>query len=129
MRKTGWTALAVLMLSACAQQNEAESEAAADAAAPAETETAAKTDETTDEKNKADGPVHPPLDPYPSTYEPYPGETVLLTGATLLTGGGIGIQYCERACIGPRIFASRSVVIRRFGRVEAGVVAVAAPSL
>ncbi len=86
MRKTGWTALAVLMLSACAQQEGGESEEAqVEKAAPAETETAAATDENEED---VDGPVRPPSDPYPSTYEPYPGETVLLTGATVLTGDG-----------------------------------------
>lgn len=92
VRKTGWAALAVLMLSACAQkesqQDGADSETA-EAAAPAETPpdgAEPKADE------KADGPVRPPLDPYPSTYEPYPGETVLLTGATVLTGAGERIE-------------------------------------
>ncbi len=89
MRNTGWTALAVLMLSACAQQTGTESEEAAEAAASEDTEIAAKTAEKDeDDKDKADGAVHPPLDPYPSTYEAYPGETVLLTGATVLTGAG-----------------------------------------
>ncbi len=32
--------------------------------------------------------VRPPTDPYPSTYEAYPSQTVLISGATVLTGTG-----------------------------------------
>ncbi|MEL7491727.1 MAG: amidohydrolase [Pseudomonadota bacterium] len=32
--------------------------------------------------------VRPPLDPFPSTYTPYPGETTVITNATILTGSG-----------------------------------------
>lgn len=81
MRNSGWTALAVLMLGACSQQQGADGETA-DVTAAAETETAA---EDAEEDTNA---VRPPLDPYPSTYEAYPGESVLLTGATVLTGTG-----------------------------------------
>ena len=78
MRNSGWTAFAVLMLGACSQQQDAESKSA-DAAAPPENAAA----------EEAEGAaMRPPLDPYPSTYKAYPGETVLLSGATVLTGTG-----------------------------------------
>lgn len=35
-----------------------------------------------------DGPVTPPVDPFPSTYEPYPSNTTAIRGATILTGAG-----------------------------------------
>lgn len=83
MRKIGWMALAVLALGACSQQKGAQS-AADDGAADAATE--AGDSNTADAKS--DGAVRPPLDPYPSTYQRYPGASVLITGATLLTGTG-----------------------------------------
>lgn len=87
MRQWRWTAaLAVLMLGACSQQNTGDETADADAAE----DTAPETQEAsaTDAGGEEDGAVRPPLDPYPSTYERYPGETVLITGATVLTGTG-----------------------------------------
>ncbi|MEO1135253.1 MAG: amidohydrolase [Pseudomonadota bacterium] len=92
-QKTGWTALAVLMLSACSQQNNAGSEDAdaADDTPPTQTQSAPN-DAADDSAASADGPVRPPRDPYPSTYEPYTSETVLLTGATVLTGTGERIE-------------------------------------
>ncbi|MGE0408068.1 MAG: amidohydrolase [Amphiplicatus sp.] len=52
--------------------------------------------------------VRPPLDPYPSTYEPYPSETMLIAGATILTGtgarldnGAILIEKGKIAAVGP----------------------------
>lgn len=75
--------LAAMGLSACAQP---ESETASP---PDETEGAAQAAESTGE---AAGPVRPNPDPFPSTYEPYASETVLLTGATLLTGTGARIE-------------------------------------
>lgn len=33
-------------------------------------------------------PVRPPLDPYPSTYKPYPSDATIIVGATILTGAG-----------------------------------------
>ncbi|PQA87770.1 amidohydrolase [Hyphococcus luteus] len=89
MRKLAWTAAAVLMLSACAQETGDETaETAAPGAAPADAAASASDDGA----EKAEGPVRPPRDPYPSTYKPYPGETVLLTGATVLTGTGERIE-------------------------------------
>ncbi|GJL92489.1 amidohydrolase [Hyphococcus sp.] len=88
MQKFGWTALAVLMLGACAPKNGADG-VEADAIGAAGGDTATVSDEGT---KTAEGAVRPPLDPYPSTYKPYPGETVLLTGATVLTGTGERIE-------------------------------------
>jgi len=86
MQKIRRTALTVLMpalmLSACSQpKDEPENEAATPATEVDQTETAAV-------KKASEEPVRPPADPFPSTYEPYPGQTVLLTGATVLTGTG-----------------------------------------
>ena len=88
MQKFGWTALAVLMLGACAPQTSSEGDAP-DAAGADGGETSAAAD---DSAAKEKGAVRPSLDPYPSTYEPYPGATVLLTGATVLTGAGERIE-------------------------------------
>ena len=85
MRQLAWAALASLALGACSQQNGTESESADAAAAPDADAADIAESEQGGEKT---GAVRPPLDPYPSTYEPYPGETVLLTGATVLTGTG-----------------------------------------
>lgn len=38
------------------------------------------------------GPVRPPADPYPSTYEPYASDATLITGATVLTATGDRIE-------------------------------------
>ncbi len=92
MRKMAWTGLAVLMLGACAQPNDAgEGDVKT---ADAESEGALAGDAATKDASddKAPEPVRPPLDPYPSTYKPYPGETVLLTGAMVLTGTGERIE-------------------------------------
>jgi imidazolonepropionase-like amidohydrolase len=89
MRKLAWTAAAVLMLGACSQPNGAGEESADADGAPEAADAAAGGDA---EKQAAAGPVRPPLDPFPSTYEPYPGETVLLSGATVLTGTGERIE-------------------------------------
>lgn len=78
--KKTWAALAALGLGACAQ--DAGEGAAENGAANAEAQA------TGNAAASADGPVRPPADPFPSTYTPYPSETVLITGATLLTGTG-----------------------------------------
>ena len=70
MRKWTWAALAVLLLGACARQG-GDGAAGADQAATADSDA-----------------VRPPTDPYPSTYEAYPSQTVLISGATVLTGTG-----------------------------------------
>ncbi len=83
MQKTRWTALAVLMLGACSPQNGEQNDAqdgGGEAASAAQQKPA--------DADSDNGPVRPPLDPYPSTYAPYQGETVLITGATVLTGTG-----------------------------------------
>ena len=77
MQKLKWTALAVLLLGACAQQ-----------APETAGENASEETQTAENGDKAEGMVTPPADPYPSTYERYPGEPVLITGATVLTGTG-----------------------------------------
>ncbi|WDI32314.1 amidohydrolase family protein [Hyphococcus flavus] len=87
MQNVRWTALAVLMLSACSQQNAGQSETATETEQTAES----PADATAPSRSTAEtGEVaeRPPLDPYPSTYERYPGETVLITGAMVLTGTG-----------------------------------------
>ncbi|MFQ5562630.1 MAG: amidohydrolase [Parvularculaceae bacterium] len=75
MKAHGLTALAVLTLAACADRKAGDE---VDAASPA--------DEPAGAENT--GVVHPPLDPYPSTYKAYPSETTLITGATVLVGTG-----------------------------------------
>lgn len=42
-----------------------------------------------DEKSEL---VRPPIDPYPSTYKPYPSDTTVIVGATFLTGNGGKIE-------------------------------------
>ncbi len=70
MRKWTWAALAVVLLGACARQG-GDGAAGADQAATADSDA-----------------VRPPTDPYPSIYEAYPSQTVLISGATVLTGTG-----------------------------------------
>lgn len=71
---------AAMGLSACAEGDNQ------NAAAP-EDENVVESAPTT-ETAEVEGPVRPNPNPYPSTYEPYPSEAVLITGATLLTGTG-----------------------------------------
>lgn len=87
MRKFGWTAAAVLVLAACAQEGGGDSEAESTTADGADSAVATA---AADQENEtaADGPVRPPLDPYPSTYAAYASGPVLITGATILTGTG-----------------------------------------
>ena len=88
MGKLWWTAAAVLGLAACAQEGGSESEAdnaATDATEATEESASVAENEAGDD---GEGPVRPPLNPYPSTYEPYASEPVLITGATILTGTG-----------------------------------------
>ena len=95
MQKLKWMALAVLALGACARQDGADP-----AADEAQTGQAAATDAASENSDQtqsagaesAEGAVRPPLDPYPSTYEPYAGGAVLITGATILTGTGEQIE-------------------------------------
>ncbi len=89
-RRAGFTTLAALLaLAACGPRQDAD-QSGEDAGA---TQTAAAQDAGAAEQSRADdGPVRPPLDPYPSTYEPYPSETIVLTGATILTGTGARID-------------------------------------
>lgn len=82
MRKLGWAAVAVLMLGACDRNGEE---------APAAEDDAEQAPAAQEEDAAADA-VRPPVDPYPSTYEPYPSETVLIRGATVLTGTGARID-------------------------------------
>ena len=95
-----WTgaALAALMLTACGQDRDAATadDSADDAAAapaveessaPAQ-EAEASDDEPEEMAAAPEGMELPPTDPYPSTYEPYTSQTVLITGATVLTGTG-----------------------------------------
>ncbi|MEM9496114.1 MAG: amidohydrolase [Pseudomonadota bacterium] len=83
-------AMAVMMLAACAA--ETGEGVASNAAADPENETSSDAQQTasarTDRSDVDEGPVRPPTDPFPSTYEPYPSETLLITGATVLTGAG-----------------------------------------
>ena len=78
MRKLAWAAFVALLLGACAQ-NDGQNAAVSDS--PSASADAQQADHAAAD----DGPVRPPLDPYPSTYKPYPGGTVLITGATVLT--------------------------------------------
>ncbi len=81
MQKIGWMALAAFLLSACAQDDAAQSGGATDADS-SESVANGTTNET------SDGPVRPSQDPFPSTYEAYPSGAVLVTNATVLTGAG-----------------------------------------
>ncbi|MEQ8179569.1 MAG: amidohydrolase [Amphiplicatus sp.] len=83
MKRSILAATALLALGACAKRG---GEAASTAEPGAETGTAAE------EKKAEDAIVHPPLDPYPSTYRPYASGTTLITGATLFTGTGERIE-------------------------------------
>ncbi len=95
MRKLRWMALAVLFVGACAQEADdkaAENGAAADAdgaetSAPQSVSVAGAA-QGADDNGDAKGVVRPPLDPYPSTYEPYASGATLIAGATILTGAG-----------------------------------------
>jgi len=77
MQKLGCTALAVLMLGACSQQNSGDT--------PGDDNTATASSAIDDGEERA---VRPPTDPFPSTYKPYPSDVVLIAGATILTGAG-----------------------------------------
>ena len=83
MKKLGTMALAALLLGACSQLGG--NTAGEDAT---ESPTADAQSEGGDSKAGKDELVSPPLDPYPSTYAPYASGTVLITGATVLTGTG-----------------------------------------
>ncbi len=114
MQKLRWTALAVLMLGACSQEG-ADNAANADAAEQHGGESAAANATSAATGSKSDreeGPVRPPVDPYPSTYAPYPSGAVLITGATILTGAGdridngsILIQDGKIAAVGAAVAA------------------------
>lgn len=85
MQKFGGTAIAALMLSACAQ------EAAQDV--DSEGAEASRGDAVEAQAQSESGPPGlPPKDPYPSTYEAYGSDPVLITGATILTGSGEMIE-------------------------------------
>ena len=87
MRKFGSTALAALLLSACAQESaETPGDTAEDDAA------AATQDADAVAADEADGPERPNADPYPSTYAAYPSEMLLISNATVLTGTGVRID-------------------------------------
>ncbi len=94
MQKLGWTALAVLMLAACSQEDGGApgNDGADETPAADETKAAKTADDSADGADAAQEAVRPPTDPYPSTYEPYPSDVVLITGATLLTGTGAQID-------------------------------------
>lgn len=84
MKRSLWLASALALLAACARQD-AEQAAPTPEASPDETAGTAAAD--------SESPVvRPPVDPYPSTYEPYPSQTTLIVGATVLTGTGARID-------------------------------------
>ncbi|GJL93997.1 MAG: amidohydrolase [Hyphococcus sp.] len=95
MQKLKLAALCALLLGACSQQtgdNPATETDAAEAAGESKTtaqETAANSES---EEASDDGPSLPSKNPYPSTYEAYPSDTVLITGATILTAAGDQIE-------------------------------------
>ncbi|MEE2690549.1 MAG: amidohydrolase [Pseudomonadota bacterium] len=95
MKRSILAATAVLALAACAKRGEE--------AAPAETDA-----DATQAADAGDGVVRPPLDPYPSTYKPYPSGATLIAGATVFTGtgerienGAVLIQDGKIAAVGP----------------------------
>ncbi len=105
INRTLLAATAVLALFACGKKpaKDAASEAAPVAATPS-----AGTEQPAAPVAKEDGVVRPPLDPYPSTYEPYPSQTTLITGATILTAtgqrinnGAVLMQDGKIAAVGP----------------------------
>ena len=95
MKKYCGAAIAALMLCACAGEDVAE-EIAGDSGNEAEGNTESQKASSGDGAANSDDDtpvaVRPSLDPFPSTYEPYAGETVLITGATILTGTGEQIE-------------------------------------
>lgn len=104
MKKLGIPALAALILSACSQQ------AGSGAGGEDATETpSADTQSAANDSEDADaGMVRPPLDPFPSTYQAYAADAVLITGGTLLTGtgeriddGAVLIQDGKISAVGP----------------------------
>jgi imidazolonepropionase-like amidohydrolase len=76
---------AALLAAACGGRGEK-------AAEPAQTDAPAPAAAASDKSAAADGAVHWPADPYPSSYKPYPSGTTVLTGATVLTGTGARID-------------------------------------
>ena len=84
-------AAAVLSIAACAKRDQGEAPDAAGAVEAA-----------------SDGVVRPPVDPYPSTYAPYPSVPTLIVGATVLTAtgqkidnGAILIEGGKISAVGP----------------------------
>lgn len=90
MKKISQTAIAALLLGGCAGGGDETSEQSAETAASAQS--AASSDAEVVATADSDGPVRPPLDPYPSTYAPYPSGDVVITGATVLTATGEQIE-------------------------------------
>ncbi len=85
MRRILLAATAALLIPACGKkEKKAESEK------PAAAGEASKAEAEPDEPPSKI--VRPPVDPYPSTYEPYPSSATLITGATILTGTGARIN-------------------------------------
>ena len=104
IKRTLLAAAAALALFACGKKTAEDAESKvepAPAGASAEAETAAP-------PAAKDGVVRPPLDPYPSTYQPYPSQATIITGATILTAtgqrinnGSILLQDGKIAAVGP----------------------------
>ncbi len=100
MKRIYWAAAAILALAACGKKP-AEDKAVATTPDAAQTEKAGKKPAP-----KADAKTSFPAgDPFPSTYQPYPSNPVLITGATILTGTGARIDNGSILLQGGRIAA------------------------
>ncbi|MEX0645064.1 MAG: amidohydrolase [Parvularculaceae bacterium] len=104
MKRTLLAATAILALFACGKKPAKDAEGKPEAPA-AQSATA---DKPAAPAVAEDGVVRPPLDPYPSTYEPYPSQVTLITGATILTAtgqrinnGAVLLQDGKIAAVGP----------------------------
>ncbi|MBT8471787.1 MAG: amidohydrolase [Marinicaulis sp.] len=116
MRNLCGAALVALIIAGCSQPQEGANDASDDSAEGANTASAtentgdAQTMEATqsnnaDEASDEKGPVRPSTDPFPSTYEPYPSDTVVITGATVLTATGEEIENGSVVIEGGKISA------------------------
>ena len=107
MRRTIAAASAAILFTACANERAVQDDAdvVSDIETAQESATDGNTVETGKNIDKSDGPVRPPLDPFPSTYERYAHPNVALTGATILTATGKRIDNGTVVLVDGRIAA------------------------
>ncbi|MEE2567590.1 amidohydrolase [Hyphobacterium marinum] len=102
LRLHRWAAIvaAAGLLAACNNGVPEDAEPASDSSGGGEAEGS-----STAESSGNDNLVRHDTDPYPSTYEPLPGETTLITGATILDGIGGRIENGSLLMVDGRISA------------------------